>query len=99
MGIYLNGKMVSTAMPLSSGNIDPSLIDSKITIHNSDPNAHSAMLKTAINNALAQAKESGEFKGDKGDIGYYFIPNVNSEGLLTWTNNGNLLNPSSVNIL
>ena len=69
MGIYLNGKMVSTAMPLSSGNIDPSLIDSKITIHNSDPNAHSAMLKTAINNALAQAKESGEFKGDKGDKG------------------------------
>lgn len=69
MGIYLNGKMVSTAMPLSSGNTDPSLIDSKITAHNSDPNAHSAMLKTAINNALAQAKESGEFKGDKGDKG------------------------------
>ena len=69
MGIYLNGKMVSTAIPLSSGNIDSSLIDSKITAHNSDPNAHSAMLKTAINNALAQAKESGEFKGDKGDTG------------------------------
>ena len=69
MGIYLNGKMVSTAMPLSSGNIDPSLIDSKITIHNSDPNAHSAMCNTCMNNAVAQAKASGEFDGAPGPNG------------------------------
>lgn len=37
-------------------------------------------------------------KGDKGDIGYYFTPNVNSDGLLSWTNNGNLVNPDPVNI-
>ena len=40
-------------------------------------------------------------KGDKGDAGAQgptFIPSVNSDGLLTWTNNGNLNNPPSVDI-
>lgn len=37
-------------------------------------------------------------KGDKGDTGYYFTPNVNSDGLLSWINNGNLVNPDPVNI-
>lgn len=67
MGIYLNGKMVSTVMPLFSGNSDPSLIDSKISTHNSGTNTNSATLKTAINNTLAQTKESNEFKGDKNE--------------------------------
>lgn len=65
MGIYLNGKMVSTVMPLFSGNINPSLINSKITTHNSNASTRSATLKTAVNNTLAQTKESSEFKGDK----------------------------------
>lgn len=112
MGVYLNGKMVSTAMPLSTGDTSSPAIDSKISAHNSDTNAHSilfsalntriqnlengggclvtsvnskkgdvqltaedvgavstAMLNAAITNALAQAKESGDFKGDKGDKG------------------------------
>lgn len=112
MGVYLNGKMVSTAMPLSTGDTSSPAIDSKIAAHNSDTNAHSilfsalniriqnlengggcsvtsvnskkgdvqltaedvgavstAMLDAAITNALAQAKESGDFKGDKGDKG------------------------------
>lgn len=37
-------------------------------------------------------------KGDKGDTGPYFLPNVSSEGVISWTNNGNLPNPTSVNI-
>lgn len=37
-------------------------------------------------------------KGDKGDTGPYFLPNVSSEGVISWTNNGNLPNPISVNI-
>ncbi len=37
-------------------------------------------------------------KGDKGDAGPYFLPNVSSEGVISWTNNGNLPNPTSVNI-
>ena len=37
-------------------------------------------------------------KGDKGDTGYYFTPSVNSDGVISWTNNGNLPNPASVSI-
>jgi len=37
-------------------------------------------------------------KGDKGDTGPYFLPNVSSEGVISWTNNGDLPNPTSVNI-
>lgn len=43
-------------------------------------------------------------KGDKGDIGAtgatgpYFTPNVSANGDLSWTNNGNLSNPATVNI-
>ena len=45
-------------------------------------------------------------KGDKGDagiggegsIGYTFTPSVSSEGIISWTNDGNLNNPTPVNI-
>lgn len=37
-------------------------------------------------------------QGLKGDTGYYFIPNVNAAGDLNWTNNGELENPTTVNI-
>lgn len=53
MGIYLNGKMVSTLMPLSTGSADSSVIDSKIAAHNSNANAHSTLfsaLDTRVQN-------------------------------------------------
>lgn len=37
-------------------------------------------------------------KGDRGDNGITFTPSVNSNGDLTWTNNGGLDNPPLVNI-
>lgn len=37
-------------------------------------------------------------KGDKGATGSTFIPTVSSEGVISWSNNGGLANPSSVNI-
>lgn len=37
-------------------------------------------------------------QGPQGEPGYYFTPSVASDGLLSWTNNGNLQNPASVNI-
>ena len=37
-------------------------------------------------------------KGDKGDTGYVFTPSVSSEGVISWTNDGNLANPTPVNI-
>lgn len=41
--------------------------------------------------------EKGE-KGDRGDIGYIFTPSVSSAGVLSWTNNGGIVNPTAVNI-
>jgi hypothetical protein len=44
---------------------------------------------------------SGDIKGDTGErgpTGYYFTPSVNADGVLSWTNNGGLNNPTSVNI-
>lgn len=37
-------------------------------------------------------------KGDTGPQGYTFTPSVSSDGVLSWTNNGSLANPESVNI-
>jgi hypothetical protein len=38
-----------------------------------------------VQSALQQAKESGEFDGEKGDDGGYYTPYVNSGGILAWT--------------
>lgn len=35
----------------------------------------------------------------KGDVGYVFTPHVSEDGILSWTNNGNLENPPSVSIV
>lgn len=37
-------------------------------------------------------------QGEQGEQGYYFTPSVNNDGDLSWSNNGNLQNPSTVNI-
>lgn len=37
-------------------------------------------------------------QGPKGDVGYYFTPSVDASGNLSWTNNGSLTNPQTVNI-
>lgn len=37
-------------------------------------------------------------KGDKGDTGYIFTPKVDEQGNLSWSNNGGLPNPDTVNI-
>lgn len=37
-------------------------------------------------------------RGLKGDVGYYFTPAVDVAGNLSWTNNGELTNPTAVNI-
>ena len=34
----------------------------------------------------------------KGDVGYTFEPHVTTDGILYWSNNGNLPNPLPVNI-
>lgn len=37
-------------------------------------------------------------KGDKGDPGTTFTPSVSSDGILSWTNDGNKQNPQEINI-
>ena len=37
-----------------------------------------------VQNALQEAKESGEFDGEKGDDGGYYAPSVDDSGILTW---------------
>ena len=37
-------------------------------------------------------------RGNKGDTGSVYTPSVSDEGIISWTNNGNLPNPSSVDI-
>lgn len=61
-------------------------------------------LDNAVNDALAQAKESGEFdgapggQGEQGERGVTFTPSVDAEGNLSWSNDGGLPNPETVNI-
>ncbi len=44
------------------------------------------------------ALEEGGADGKDGEDGATFIPSVSSEGVISWTNNGGLPNPSAVNI-
>lgn len=36
--------------------------------------------------------------GPQGKAGYYYIPSVSKDGIVSWTNNGNLNNPTPINI-
>lgn len=50
---------------------------------------------------IEQMAEEDQFKGDKGDKGdpgAVFTPSVSASGDISWTNNGNLSNPETVNI-
>lgn len=50
---------------------------------------------------IEQMVEEDQFKGDKGDRGdpgAVFTPSVSESGDISWTNNGNLSNPETVNI-
>jgi hypothetical protein len=54
-----------------------------------------------IETKLAIAKESGDFNGDPGKDGTdgtTFIPSIDSEGNLSWSNEDNKSNPATVNI-
>ena len=44
--------------------------------------------------------EQGEIgpQGEKGNTGPYYTPSISSDGDLSWTNNGGLVNPPTVNI-
>lgn len=58
----------------------------------------SEALPSAINSALAQAKESGDFDGKDGADGATFLPSLSSSGDLSWSNDAGYQNPPTVNI-
>ena len=43
-------------------------------------------------------EQLAQLVGPQGKTGYYYIPSVNKEGIISWTNNGNLSNPNPINI-
>lgn len=58
-------------------------------------------LEQAVETALQEAKDSGEFDGPVGPAGkgVTFTPAVSEDGTLSWTNDGGLANPNPVNIM
>ena len=73
-------------------------VDNTVGTPSVDVSSSGSNQEKNINFAFSNLK--GE-KGDKGDIGAtgpYFTPSVSNEGVISWTNNGELDNPSSVNI-
>ena len=52
---------------------------------------------TEWTNLVALSELKGE-QGDKGTVGAHFTPSVSDDGVLSWTNNGELENPQPVNI-
>ena len=52
---------------------------------------------TEWTNLVALSELKGN-QGDKGAVGAHFTPSVSDDGVLSWTNNGELENPQPVNI-
>ena len=52
---------------------------------------------TEWTNLVALSELKGK-QGDKGTVGAHFTPSVSDDGVLSWTNNGELANPQPVNI-
>lgn len=42
--------------------------------------------------------EPFQFRGDRGDRGAVFTPSIDSDGIISWSNDGNLQNPEAVSI-
>lgn len=43
-------------------------------------------------------EQLAQLVGPQGKTGYYYIPSISKEGIISWTNNGNLSNPNPINI-
>ena len=56
-------------------------------------------IDSIVADSLRAAKESGEFDGERGDTGAVFTPHIAADGTMSWTNNGNLPNPSPVDMV
>lgn len=82
----------ATLLALESGVSNPSQGDA-YGVGTSDP--YDIYIYDGVNNTWVN---NGPLQGAQGEPGYYFIPAVATDGILSWTNNGGLENPASVNI-
>ena len=69
----------------------------QITVRLTDGSSSIFEVKNGSTGSQGPEGEKGD-KGDQGDRGYVFTPSVSSSGVLSWTNDGGLTNPPSVNI-
>lgn len=80
----------NAALPLSGGTMTGELI---LSGDPATPNA--AAPKKYVDNAINNISLT---PGEKGDDGVTFTPSVSTNGDLSWTNNGGLTNPGTVNV-
>jgi hypothetical protein len=72
--------------------------------YDSQPKDFSFIATDNGNVYIKQSDASGDwsepipFKGDPGNTGAVYTPSVDAEGNISWTNNGELENPATVNI-
>ena len=75
-------------------------IDAMRVDTDSDSDTYGQLLVT-LTNIIGETTTDipiGRVKGEQGDTGYYFTPSVDTSGNISWTNNGDLSNPTTRNI-
>jgi hypothetical protein len=64
-----------------------------------DTNTFNLYCVNTVNNIYVLMDYIGCLKGENGDTGYIFTPSVSSSGVISWSNNGELENPASVDLV
>ena len=85
------GTIQITSVTVDNGSSETAAPD--VEIHSGSTDYHSAKYSLSFHNLVGK-------QGPQGPRGYYFLPTVDSDGNLNWTNNsgGELANPTTVNI-
>lgn len=106
-GVYgtKNGNTVLPTIWASLGEIKPGVTQGENT-QPPTPDVYSQILQVAkdaedVAQSVRDDADSGKFNGEQGPTGpqgYTYTPAVSEEGVISWTNDGSLPNPSPVNI-
>lgn len=85
------GTIQITSVTVDNGSSETATPD--VEIHSGSTDYHSAKYSLSFHNLVGK-------QGPQGPRGYYFLPTVDSDGNLSWTNNsgGELASPTTVNI-
>ena len=106
-GVYgtKDGNIVLPTIWASLGEIKPGVTQGENT-QPPTPDVYSQILQVAkdaedVAQSVRDDADSGKFNGEQGPTGpqgYTYTPAVSEEGVISWTNDGSLPNPSPVNI-